>query len=136
MNLKSFPRLSGALTLILLVAWFVRSTPGAREISQTEFLTLVDSNLLANIRIHHPPTPGMLDGVPVMVHKVRGKYYERSPRDLQTRDEEMPRQRAFSASVQISDETMRKLMRGTNASIVTRNSAIQKAAELLNLRFP
>lgn len=136
MNRKSFPPLFGAFTLILVVAWFVRSTPRPQELTQTEFITLVNSNLLANIRIQYPPTPGRLHGVPVMLHKVRGKYYDCSTRDLLTTGEEMPRQRPFFASVQISDEVLRKLMRGTNVSIITPNTWIQKTADFLHLRMP
>jgi hypothetical protein len=134
MRRKPFPILFGAFLLILFVAWFVRSRPGPQELSQSEFITLVNSNLLANIQIHHPPTPGMLHGVPVMLHRVRGKYYASSARNLLPPDQEISEQRPFFASVQISDEVMRRLMQGTKVSIVTPNSVIQKTAEFLHLR--
>ena len=134
MNRRPFPTVFESLALVLLVAWFVRSRPGPQELSQTEFIALVNSNLVANIRIHHPPTPGMQHGVPVLLHRVRGEFYGSSVQNQLIADKEVLGQRPFFANVQISEEAMLRLMRGTNVSIVTPNSVIQKTAEFLHLR--
>ena len=126
----------GSLTLILVVLLIVRSNPDVRQLSQAQFTTLAQSNLLARIRVYYPPKPEKVDGVAVMLHEVRGTFYEAHARGQPTTGQGMPRQRPFVARVQISDELMMKLTRNTDFVVVSPNQVVQQAAERLHLSKP
>ena len=66
----------GLLTFILVGLLVTRTNSDSRELSQGEFTAMVQSKLLAKVRVYYPPEPGQLDGVPVMLHKVRGTFYQ------------------------------------------------------------
>jgi hypothetical protein len=123
----------GLLALLFVVVVIVRSIPEVRKLSQAEFTTFVQSNLLAKVRVDYPPKPGRVNGVPVMLHKVRGTFYQTDARGQLVREQGIAKEFPFIARVQISDELMIKLTRSTNFVAVSPNPLVQQASERLHL---
>jgi hypothetical protein len=126
----------GMLPLILVVLLIVRSTPDVRKLSQAEFTTVVQSNLLAKVRVYYPPKPGRVDGVPVMLHAVRGTFYQTDARGQLVKKQGIPTEFPFIARVQITDELMIKMTRSTHFVAVSPNPLVQQASERLHLSKP
>ena len=123
----------GLLVLVLAVLLIVRSTPDVRKLSQTEFTALVESNLLARVRVYYPPRPGQVDGVPVMLQEVRGASYQTDARGELVKNQGIPTEFPFISKVRITDELMIKLTRSTNFSMASPNPVIQRVSERLHL---
>ena len=126
----------GLLTLLLVVLVVVRSHSGARILSQAEFNTFIRSNLLAKVRIHCPPKPGQVDGIPAMLYEVRGMFYQTDARGQILEDQGTVTESPFIARVQITDEQLVKLTSSTNFAVVTLNPLVAQAGKWLHLSKP
>jgi hypothetical protein len=126
----------GLLGLIGLVLLTVRSTPNVRKLSQAEFTTFAQSNLLAKVRVYYPPKVGRVDGVQVMLHEVRGTFYQTDALGQLLKKQGTPAELPFIARVQIRDELMIRLTRSTNFVAVSPNPLAQQASERLHLSKP
>jgi len=118
----------GLLTFIvgLLVT---RTNSDSRELSQAEFTAMVQSNLLAKVRVYYPPEPGQLDGVPVMLHKVRGTFYQTDAAGQILKTQEISEEFPFIARVHLPAELEGKLTRSSNFSAVSPNPLAQKVSK-------
>ncbi|SPE55745.1 hypothetical protein SBV1_230025 [Verrucomicrobia bacterium] len=123
----------GLFALILVVLLITRSSPDVRKLSQPEFTMLFQSNLLAKVRVYYPPKPGQADGVPVMLHEVRGTFYQTDAHGQILKAQGIPTEFPFIASVQFTDELESKLTRSTNFSFVSPNPLVQQASKWLHL---
>jgi hypothetical protein len=115
------------LTLIVAGLLVTRTKRNFRELSQAEFTGMVQSNLLAKVQLYYPPKPGQLDGVPVMLHKVRGTFYQTDAAGQILKAQGPPVETPFIARVQLTPELEEKLTRSSNFSVVTPNALAQKA---------
>lgn len=120
------------LTLIAAGLLVTRTKRNFRELSQAEFTGMVQSNLLAKVQVHYPPEPGQLDGVPVMLHKVRGTFYQTDAAGQILKARGVPEETPFIARVQLTPELEMKLTKGTNFSVASPNALAQKADELFD----
>lgn len=118
----------GLFALILVVLLITRSSPDARKLSQAEFTTLVQSNLLANVRLYYPPKPGQVDGVPVMLHEVRGTFYQTDTSSQTPPAQAAPNELPFIARVHLTFELEDMLTTRTNFAAVSPNPLIEKAS--------
>jgi hypothetical protein len=107
------------LTLIVVGLLVTRTKRDSRELSQAEFTAMVQSNLLAKVRVYYPPEPGQLNGVPVMLHKVRGTFYQTDAAGQIVKAQGLPEETPFIARVQLTAELEVKLTRGSNFSVVS-----------------
>jgi hypothetical protein len=64
----------GLLTLIGAVLLVPRFSAEPKALSQAEFIAMLQSNLLAKVRVYYPPKLAQVGGVPVMLNKVRGHF--------------------------------------------------------------
>src|SRR5215471_6648901 len=117
----------GLLALLGFVLLTVRSTPDVRKLSQAEFTTFAQSNLLAKVRVYYPPKVGRVDGVQVMLHEVRGTFYQTDAAGQLLKKQGIPAELPFIARVQIPDELMIRLTRNTNFVTVSPSSLAQLA---------
>ena len=123
----------GFFTLIVVVLLVTRSSPDARTVSQAEFRALLQSNLLVKVRVYYPPKPGQVDGVPVMLHEVRGTFYQTDARGQILKEQGMPTESPFIATVQLTDELERNLTGMTNFAAVSPNPLVDRASKWLHL---
>jgi hypothetical protein len=122
----------GLLALIVAVLLIVRSSPNVRTLSQAEFTTFVQSNLLAKVRVYYKP--GQMEGA---LHEVRGTFYQTDAGGQLVKEQGIPTEFPFIARVQISPELELKLLReSTNFVAISPNPVIQRASEWLHLSKP
>jgi hypothetical protein len=107
------------LTLIIVGLLLIRTKRNFRELSQAEFAGMVQSNLLAKVKVYYPPERGKLDGVPVMLHKVRGTFYQTDATGRILKEQGLPVETPFIARVQLTPDLEVKLTRGSNFSVVS-----------------
>jgi hypothetical protein len=119
----------GLLTLIAVLLLSTRSGPVSKELSQAEFIALVQSNLLGKVRVYYPPKPGKVDGVPVMLHEVRGTFYQTDAAGQIVKAEGIPKESPFVARVQLTSELQVKLTTRTNFAAVSPNPLVQKVSQ-------
>jgi hypothetical protein len=118
--------------LILIVVGLLAATRSNRDVqvlSQPQFVAMVQSNSLAKVRVYYPPQPGQVDGVPVMLHEVRGTFYKTDAASQSRREQAVPKELPFIARVHLSSEVEAKVIAGTNASVVTLNPLVKKASD-------
>jgi hypothetical protein len=116
-----------ALTVVGLVT--VRSSPRRQELSQAQFVALVQNSLVAKVRVYVPAKLGKVDGVPVMVTEVRGTYYQADSAGQMLEAGAKPTETGFSARVNLTPELEGKLLARSNVSIVELNPLGRKAME-------
>lgn len=119
----------GLLTLIAVLPLFTRSGPASKQLSQPEFIALVQSNLLGKVRVYYPPKPGQVDGVSVMLHDVRGTFYRTDAAGQIVKAEGIPKESPFVARVQLSSELQLKLTTRTNFAAVSPNPLVLKVSQ-------
>jgi len=118
------------LTLIAVVLLTTRrSVPNPASLSQAEFLAMVQSNLLTQVRVYYPAKLGQVDGVPVMLNEVRGTFNQTDPAGQILKAKGVPTESAFIARVHLTPELEGKLLAKTNVSIIEPNAFVQKARE-------
>jgi hypothetical protein len=117
--MKKMVTISCALiVLIAVVLIFHQGSSDSQEFSQAQFFGMVQSNLLDNVRVYYPPEPGQLDGVPVMLHKVRGTFRQSSGNEF-----------PFIARVNLTPELTEKVLAIRGVSIVTPHPFVQKVRD-------
>jgi len=126
-----------AAALLILIAFFgLLVTSGQsrarHELAQPEFVSKVQSNLLGKIRMTYPPQPGRVAGRSVMLHEVRGTFYETDAAGQPLIVAVRPVEVAFHARVQITEELERKLFENTNFTTVTLMWPFDKMARMLS----
>ena len=121
----------GLLTLTGAVLLLLRSSPNPRELSQAEFIAMFQSNLLAKVEVYYPPKLAQVGGVPVMLNKVRGTFYQTDVSGRTSNEPGTPEECAFVARVHLTSDIEHKLATGTNFSFVSPNPIVQKVSELL-----
>jgi hypothetical protein len=119
----------GLLTLIAVLLLSTRSGPASKQLSQAEFIALVQSNLLGKVRVYYPPKLENVDGVPVMLHDVRGTFYQTDAAGQIMNTEGIPKESPFVARVQLSSELQLKLTTRTNFAAVSPNPLVQKVSQ-------
>jgi len=120
----------GLLILIAAVLLPARSDADSKELSQTEFMAMVQSNLLAKVRVYYPPKLGQVEGVAVMLNEVRGTFYQTDAAGQISKTQGVPRESPFIAKVHLTEELEEKLTKRTNFSFVSPNPVVQKVREL------
>jgi hypothetical protein len=120
------------LTLLFAGLLVTRTKGNFRELSQAEFTTMVQSNLPAKVQVHYPPELGQLDGVPVMLHKVRGTFYQTDAAGQILKAQGVPEETPFIARVRLTPELEFKLTRGSNFSVISPNALAQQAGKLFD----
>ena len=121
----------GLLTLIAAGLLATRSGPHFQELSQAEFIAMVQSNLLAKVVVYFPPKPGQIDGVPVMIHEVRGTFYQIDAAGQILKAQGTPKESRFIARVHLTSELEQKLTTRTNFSFDSPNPLVQRVSQWL-----
>lgn len=116
----------GLLSLSAIVLLTAPSRP--RELSQAEFVGMFQSNLLAKITVYYPPKLGQIDGVPVMLHKVRGTFYETDATGQILNAQGITTESAFIARIHLTQELEQKLTMRTNVAFVSPNPIVQNVS--------
>ncbi|MCW5551178.1 MAG: hypothetical protein KIS67_03320 [Verrucomicrobiae bacterium] len=117
-----------SLALLVLIAIglvAIRSSPQVQTLSPAEFMALAQSNLLSSVRVHHPAKPGRVDGVPVMLHEVRGTFYQTDPAGQILKMQGMAKESSFTARVLLTLELEEMLTTRTNFSAVSPHPLVQ-----------
>lgn len=117
-----------SLALLVLIAVglvAIRSSPDVQKLSQAEFMALAQSNLLSSVQVHHPPKPGRVDGVPVMLHEVRGTFYQTDPTGQILKMQGMAKESSFTARVHLTLELEEMLTTRTNFLAVSPHPLVQ-----------
>ena len=102
-----------------------RSGPDPQELSQAQFVAMLQSNLLTNVRVYYPAEFGQVDGVPAMLHQVRGTFYVTDTGNQMLAGKgtkELP----FIAKVNLTSELEDKVLSIPGASAVSPNSVVQE----------
>lgn len=120
----------GLLTLIGAMLLVPRSSSEPKELSQAEFVEKFQSNFLAKVQVYYPPKVAHVDGVPVMLNKVRGTFYRTDVSGRILIAQGAPAESAFVARVQLTSDLEQKLATGTNFSFVSPNPLVQKVSDL------
>jgi len=118
----------GLLVLMVFVALVVTTRPGpvGRELSEAQLVALVQSNLVARLRVYEPPKPGQVGGVPVMLNEVRGTCYPAEAATHVRTEQGIRKESPFFARVQLTPELEQKFMASTNFAVVTPNPVLER----------
>ena len=119
----------GLLTFIVVGLLVTRTNSDSRELSQAEFTAMVQSNLLAKVRVYYPAEPGKLDGVPVMLHRVRGTFYQIDAAGQILKTQGVSEEFPFIARVHLTAELEGTLTRSSNFSAVSPNPLAQQVSK-------
>ena len=122
--------LLGLLTLIALILLATPSGPDSKKLSQAEFIAMGQSNLLAKVRIYYPPKLGQVDGVPAVLHEVRGTFYQTDAAGQILKAQGIPIESAFIARVHLTSELEEKLATRTDFSFVSPNPLVCDVSQL------
>jgi hypothetical protein len=66
-------------------------------LSQGQFVAMVESNLLAQVRVYYPPQAAQVDGVAVMLYEVRGTFHQSGAASQEPAPELLPLRRPSAA---------------------------------------
>ena len=119
----------GLLTFFAVILLATPSSPDSKKLSQGEFIAMVQSNLLAKVRVYYPPKLGQVDGVPTMLNEVRGTFYKTDAAGRILKAQGMSRESAFIALVHLTPELEQTLLTRTNFSVVSPHPLVQKVSE-------
>jgi hypothetical protein len=87
----------GLVALIALGLLPTRCSPKPQELSQGQFVAMVESNLLAQVRVYYPPQAAQVDGVAVMLYEVRGTFHQSGAASQEPAPELLPLRRPSAA---------------------------------------
>jgi hypothetical protein len=124
---------AGLLVLIALVGLVVnnRSSHAAQEFSQTQLVAMVQSNLVAKLHVYNPPEPGQVAGIPVMLHEVRGTFYQTDADAHIIMAQGTPKELPFFARVHLTSELEQKFMATKHFAVVTPNPLVETVSHWL-----
>lgn len=114
--------------LVALAVYFAAAhlTRTVRELSQTEFVEKVQSNLVGKVQVSYPPEP------PYGLQQVRGTFYETDSSGQFLMENGTRKQLRFHAAIRISEDFQMQLATNANCSVSTLNPALQKLKGLLS----
>ena len=121
----------GLLALMVAILLATAPAPVAEKLSQAEFSALLQSNLLAKVRIYYPPKLAKVDGVPVMLHEVRGTFYQTDVGGQVLKAQGIPIESPFFARLQLTPDLEKMLATRTNSSFVSPNPLVWKVSQLV-----
>jgi hypothetical protein len=120
----------GFLVLLALVVYLPTARPvrTVQELSQAQFLSKFQSNLIGQLQISYPHEP------PLYVQQVGGTFYETDAGGRLLQENGAPKDVRFHASFRIPDDLMRQFLANTNikVSTVILNPAAQKAKDVFS----
>ena len=122
--------LAGLLALFVFGLLAIRSGPGSHELSQPQFVAMLQSNRLTRVRLFYPPEPGQVDGVPVMLNEVRGTFYQTDAASQGPVAQGIPKESLFIAQVHLTPELEKTLIARTNVVVVIQHPLVQKIGKL------
>jgi hypothetical protein len=99
------------------------------ELSQAQFVAMLQSNLLAEVRLYYPAELTQVDGVPVMLHEVRGTFCQNKAATQGPTAQGMAKESPFIARVQLTSELEKNLIARTNLVVVTPNPLVRKISK-------
>jgi len=105
--------------------------PHTESLSQAQFSALVQSNLLAKVRIYYPPKVAQVDGVPVMLHEVRGTFYQTDVGGQVLKAQGIPIESPLFARLQLTPDLEKTLATKTNFAFVSPNPLVWKVSQLV-----